>query len=47
MATFKECPECGNQIRIQNAECEESVVQLTCPECGELVEIYLCDDEEN
>jgi hypothetical protein len=46
MATFVECPNCGNSTRIQNFEIEEIVIQLNCPECDEFVEIYLDDIDD-
>jgi hypothetical protein len=47
MATFKECPECGNPIRTQNIEYQEQVILITCPECNLLVEIWNNEDEED
>lgn len=43
MATFVKCPECGNDIRIRNAEMHGYVIRIECPECNEEVEIDMTD----
>lgn len=43
MATFIKCPECGNEVRIRNAEMYD-VLQIECHECHETVELDVSEE---
>ena len=43
MSIFVKCPECGNDIRIRNAEFFDTIIQIDCPECNETVQIDTTD----